>query len=189
MLHSDSLSVFLFETVRASVRHTDAPSGLPRVLSWLGRLSCRNTGSHLNGRHPRPVNAYLCLKVMLARKSWALATLLVQLRQRRMPTNPTAPCGAGCGKGVGQQGWIARFSQGIRWFESSQENRSGDSLGPGFGPLGSIQNHRVMPAAFLYHFSQRQSGRAGRLGQDRIESIRIVLAQIRRGPEPQVLIA
>ncbi len=42
----------------ASVRHTDAPSGLPRVLSWLGRLSCRNTGSHLNGRHPRPVNAY-----------------------------------------------------------------------------------------------------------------------------------
>ena len=43
---------------RASVRHTDAPSGLPRVLSWLGRLSCRNTGSHLNGRHPRPVNAY-----------------------------------------------------------------------------------------------------------------------------------
>ena len=41
----------------ASVRHTDAPSGLPRVLSCLGRLSCRNTGSHLNGRHPRPVNA------------------------------------------------------------------------------------------------------------------------------------
>ena len=41
-----------------SVRHTDAPSGLPRVLSWLGRLSCRNTGSQLNGRHPQPVNAY-----------------------------------------------------------------------------------------------------------------------------------
>ena len=78
---------------------------------------------------------------------------------------------------------------GLRQTESSQENRSGDSLGPGFGPLGSIQNHRVMPAAFLYHFSQRQSGRAGRLGQDRIESIRIVLAQIRRGPEPQVWIA
>ena len=46
---------------RASVRHTDAPSGLPRVLSWLGRLSCRNTGSHLNGRHLRPVNAYIVL--------------------------------------------------------------------------------------------------------------------------------
>ena len=40
---------------------TDAPSGLPRVLSWLGRLSCRNTGSQLNGRHPRPVNAYIVL--------------------------------------------------------------------------------------------------------------------------------
>ena len=36
-------------------------SGLPRVLSWLGRLSCRNTGSQLNGRHPRPVNAYIVL--------------------------------------------------------------------------------------------------------------------------------
>jgi hypothetical protein len=44
---------------------TDAPSGLPRVLSWLGRLSCRNTGSQLNGRHPRPVNAYLILLVQL----------------------------------------------------------------------------------------------------------------------------
>ena len=46
------------KTLCALVRHTDAPSGLPRVLSWLGRLSCRNTGSQLNGRHPRPVNAY-----------------------------------------------------------------------------------------------------------------------------------
>ena len=45
-------------SMRSSVRHTDAPSGLPRVLSCLGRLSYRNTGSHLNGRHPRPVNAY-----------------------------------------------------------------------------------------------------------------------------------
>ena len=49
------------KNLRASVRHTDAPSGLPRVLSWLGRLSCRNTGSQLNGRHPRPVNAYIVL--------------------------------------------------------------------------------------------------------------------------------
>ena len=46
---------------RRSVRHTDAPSGLPRVLSCLGRLSCRNTGSQLNGRHPRPMNAYIVL--------------------------------------------------------------------------------------------------------------------------------
>lgn len=78
--------------------------------------------------------------------------------------------------GYDRQNRVRRTGQGTRWVL-------------GFGPLGSIQNHRVMPAAFLYHFSQRQSGRAGRLGQDRIESIRIVLAQIRRGPEPQVWIA
>jgi hypothetical protein len=34
------------------------PPGLPRVRSWLGQLSCSNTCSQLNGRHPRPVNAY-----------------------------------------------------------------------------------------------------------------------------------
>ena len=60
-LKSTSLRNFAVAWKRASVRHTDAPSGLPRVLSCLGRLSCRNTGSQLNGRHPRPVNAYIVL--------------------------------------------------------------------------------------------------------------------------------
>ena len=40
------------------VRHTDALSGWPRILSWLGQPSCSNTCSLLNDRHPRPVNAY-----------------------------------------------------------------------------------------------------------------------------------
>ena len=64
--HDSCNGRFALEVVlRASFRHTDAPSGLPRVLSCLGRLSCRNTGSQLNGRHPRPVNAYLILLVQL----------------------------------------------------------------------------------------------------------------------------
>ena len=53
-----SVQAVTFLSLLASVRHTDAPSGLPRVLSWLGRLSCRNTGSQLNGRHSQSVNAY-----------------------------------------------------------------------------------------------------------------------------------
>jgi len=79
-------------------------------------------------------------------------------------------------RGIGGLSPVRRTGQGTRWVL-------------GLVRLGLSNNHRVMPAAFLYHFSQRQSGRAGRLGQDRIESIRMVLAQIRRGPEPQVWIA
>jgi hypothetical protein len=43
---------------RAPVRHADEPSGLLWVLSWRGQLLCCNAHSHLNGRHPRSVNAY-----------------------------------------------------------------------------------------------------------------------------------
>ena len=76
-------------------------------------------------------------------------------------------------------GFLARSKQGTGGLNPVRRTGQGTRWVWGLVRLGLSNNHGVMPAAFLFLFSQRQSGRAGRLA--RIASRAFALSLLRSG--------